>query len=307
MRPLPLKALRTFEAVARKGGFSRAAEELHVTQSAVSHQVNALEKWIGRPLFDRSGTRPRLLERGEILADTLSAAFATMGAACDRARAPAIEDKSLTIAVIPSVATCWLIPRLSAFRESHSETNLKIMYAIHGQPIDFDDAELVITYASQQPEIPGVVATRLFSGASAPVCSNAFCDAHAPLEEPQQFVAAGLLHDSDQSGWRQWLSKAGSTVADPPDGPVLQDFNLLRAAALAGQGIALCPLSIITDDLREGRLRVLSDETIHDNHAYYLLERHGRDGASAALVFRQWLLEQIRQQRQDGRDEKSDP
>ncbi len=269
---VPLKALKAFESVARLDSFSRAAGELHVTQSAISHQVAALEDWTGRPLFDRSGRKPKLLPHGAMLAVSLSAAFAEITNACRLARQD-IRENDLTIAVIPSIATCWLIPRLSAFRKENPDVNLRIMYVIHSQPLEFANSDIAIIYAHEPPKFVGAAATHLLSGASAPVCSRAFLDAHAPLDRPERIVSAGLLHDTDRSGWQQWLNVASDQPAAPPDGPVYGDFNLLRAAALAGQGTALCPLSVIADDIEDGRLVKLSDLTVHDDSAYYLMEK----------------------------------
>lgn len=289
---IPLKALRAFESVVRNNSFSRAAEELHVTQSAISHQVAGLEAWMGRPLFDRSGSRPKILAHGALLAVSLSAAFSEITEACDRARRPATGN-SLTIAVIPSVATCWLIPRLSGFRADWPDINLRVMYAIHGQPINFADCDVAVIYARNAPEITGAVVTELLSGTSAPVCSHSFLQAHGPLDRPGQIVAAGVLHDTDISGWQQWLDAASGGSATPPKGPVYEDFNLMRAAALAGQGSALCPLSVIADDLANGRLVQLSDITVHHERGYYLAEQAGRTKASSAVrAFREWLLAQ---------------
>ena len=165
------------------------------------------------------------------------------------------------------------------------------MYAIHGQSIDFRDADLAITYAKQQPSMPGSVATELLGGASAPVCSRAHFDAHGPFDGPEQIIAGGLLHDTDTSGWRLWLSIAGGHDVTPPEGPIYEDFNLLRAAALAGQGTALCPLSVIADDLRHGRLCRLSHQTIYEDSAYYLVEpRESGRSRSAINAFKKWIL-----------------
>lgn len=295
-RQLPFKALKTFESVIRNGGFSRAADELHVTQSAVSHQVAALERWVGRPLFDRNGARPRVSERGETLAGALNTAFAAIEAACELARAPDVADNALTIAVIPSVASCWLIPRLSGFRRDYPEISLRVMYAIHGQAVDFGDVGLAITYSRAALVPAGVAMSKLLDGASAPVCSRSHFDANGPLDGPDQIMAGGLLHDTDKSGWTEWLSKTAGRSVVPPKGPVYEDFNLLRAAALAGQGTALCPLAVIADDLRDGRLCVLSDRTVFDDSAYYVVEpRRADPRPSAAAVFRHWLLEQAGQ------------
>ncbi len=287
----PLNALRVFEAVARHGSFSRAATELCVTQSAVSHQVRALEAWFDGPLFERRGNRATLLPHGADLARALAVSLGDIDAACRRARRTAAPP-TLTVAVIPSVAICWLIPRLAGFRALAPAVDLRIVYAIHGQEIDFRDVDLAIVYAPGTPRLPGLDAVRFLPGASAPVSSRGFAEAQAPLATGRDFAAAGLLHDSGHAGWETWLRDAGEPEVPVGAGPVFEDFNLLRAAALAGQGVAICPVAIIGDDIAAGRLVRLSDRTILNGSAYFIVSRPAQDGTSASVLagFRDWLL-----------------
>jgi LysR family transcriptional regulator, glycine cleavage system transcriptional activator len=283
---LPLGALRVFEAVARHGSFSRAADELCVTQSAVSHQVRGLEAWFGAPLFARQGNRATLLPHATELASALARSFGDIEAACRRAR----RQPSITVAVIPSVAICWLIPRLGGFRAIAPGTEVRIVYAIHGHAIDFRDVDLAVVFAETPPAVPGMVVTRFLPGLTAPVSAP-----HLGIGPPAtaaEMLRAGLLHDSDMSGWQGWLESAGNGAAGAAPGPVFEDFNLLRAAILAGQGVALCPLAIIADDLREGRLVQISDRTIRAEAAYYVLTRQAPEGSAAPVVdlFHDWLL-----------------
>lgn len=291
MAQAPLNALRVFEAVVRHGSFGRAAEELCVTQSAVSHQVRHLEDWIGAPLFDREGNRPRLRPNGAELGRALSMALGDIEAACRHARRAA-APAALTVAVIPSMAICWLIPRLGDFQARAPGTDIRILYAIHGKDTDFRDADVAVVFSEGPPEVPGMTATRFLPGASAPVCSRSFAEAHGPLSTPEAILRAGLLHDTDQCGWQTWLAAAGCPEQAIPAGPVFQDFNLLRVAALAGQGVALCPPAIIRDDLTSGRLVQLSGRTVMEGHAYYVLQRMsgGRTALGVQAAFCDWLL-----------------
>jgi DNA-binding transcriptional LysR family regulator len=286
----PLGALRAFEAVARHGSFSRAADELCVTQSAVSHQVRGLEDWLGGPLFHRSGNRVTLLPHGADLATTLGRSLAEIEAACQRARR-AGGPPVLTVAAIPSVATCWLIPRLGAFRATAPDVELRMVYAIHGHAIAYETVDLAILFAEAPPARPGLRIDRLLPGDTVAVASP-----HLGLDPdaaPAAMLRAGLLHDTDRAGWRAWLDVAGAEDLPVAPGPVFEDFNLLRAAALAGQGVALCPLAIIGDDLRERRLVRLAGPTIRTGAAYYAVWRD-RPVTAASLAldrFRAWLRE----------------
>lgn len=302
MSQAPLGALRVFEAVARHGSFSRAADELCVTQSAVSHQVRGLEDWFGAALFERTGNRATLRPHGVELAEALARAFGEIDTACRRARR-AGGPPELTVAVIPSVAICWLIPRLGEFRAVAPGVTVRIVYAFHGQPIDFQDVDLAVVYAVRPPRPPGMTVARLLPGRTVPVAAPhlAAPQLGAPQlgspRTPEDMAAAGLLHDTDATGWRVWLDAAGAADLEVGSGPVFEDFNLLRAAALAGQGVALCPLAMVAEDLHQGRLVQLSDIAIGDDYGYYLLSAAAppSDRASAIAAFRDWLLATARQ------------
>ena len=290
---IPFNALRTFEAVVRHGSFTRASEELHVTQSAVSHQVKQLEEWLGSSLINRETRSPRASPQGEILAAVLANAFSDILNACRRAR-KSDSTGDIVIAVIPSVATCWLIPKMFSFRQLYPEISTRIIYAFHGHQIDFRDVDVAIVYATTPPRLPGKKYTQLFSGESAPVCSSTFLDLHGPLDSVEQIGNVALLHDTSMQGWRQWFAKASGPKIVPRDGPIYEDFNLLRAATLAGQGISLCPVSIIRDDLQSNRLVQLSDLTVLNESAYYLIEpQQARPGATEYVqCFLDWIHNQ---------------
>lgn len=284
----PLNALRAFEAVTRTGSFRAAAEALFVTQPAISHQIKHLEEWLGVPLFDRSGRVPILNQRGEGLSRDLALAFERIDSACDRAR-PQQNDNTLVIAAIPSVATCWLIPRLPAFRSQHPDISLRIVYAHHGNDIDFGEADVAFVFSDVEPSGEGFRAERFLSGRSVPVCSPSLLAGRSGQDiKPSDFLEMGLLHDTDDSGWKAWLEKAGSQAStERLAGAVFEDFNLLRIGALSGQGIALCSVAMIEPDLADGRLIKLSDLSVLDNFDYYV--------ATSAKPVRNKSLSRMRQ------------
>lgn len=280
MTQVPLNAVRAFDAVVRAGSFKAAAERLCVTQSAVSHQVRHLEDWLGRPLFDRTGPRPRLLPEGEDLARVAALSLDGIAVACARLRPVAREARPLVIAAIPSVALCWLIPRLAGFRAAHPGVEVRIVYAFHGQEIDFAEVDLAFVYATgPMPPVPGADAELFLPGESVPVVSPALAG--------RAIGGLPLLHDTDEGGWRAWFARAGG-APEQWSGPVFQDFNLLRAAALAGQGVALCPRAMIRDDLEAGRLCLLSEVSVMEASGYYLLQARGAGRQGAA--FRDWAM-----------------
>lgn len=289
MATLPLNALRAFEAVVRGGSFRAAADELCVTQSAISHQIRSLEDWFGGPLFARDGNRLRPLPHAEELARSLSLSFDAVRAACRRAR-EAGASRPLVVAAIPSVAVCWLIPRLGGFRRAHPDIGMRIVYALHGQDIDFGDVHFAFVFARAAPAAAGVEACRFLPGTSVPVCSPQLA-ASLPDSGPAGAIARmDLLHDTDHSGWRRWFARAGLGDPPPDSGSVFEDFNLLRAAALSGQGVALCPEAMIRADLDAGHLVRLSHTTVLEDYGYFLLQGPLAATQADAAAFRAWVL-----------------
>lgn len=285
----PLNALKCFEAAARSGSFSKAAKQLHVTQSAVSHQIRQLEEWFGFALFDRQGRQTVATPKGEELARAMAEAFDIMGAACKRI-VQSDAGPALTIASLPSIATIWLIPKLSAFFREHPEISIKIVYAFHGQGIDFEDFDIAILWGKGHWQ--GARITRFLDGATVAVCNTALLEKEGPFASPQSLLGKPLLHDTDRIGWQRWMRAAGLKHAGPSPGPIFEDFNLLRAAALASQGIALCPASLIVDDIASGRLVQLFDIKVNNDLAYYLIEPEDAQHRHAAAIatFKDWLL-----------------
>jgi LysR family transcriptional regulator, glycine cleavage system transcriptional activator len=288
----PLNALRCFEAAARWQSFSKAADELHVTQSAVSHQIRQLEQWFGGSLFDRLGRQTVPTPKGEELAKALAEAFDIMATACKRV-SQSDATPALTIASLPSIATIWLIPRLARFFADYPEISVKVVYAFAGQPLNFDDYDIAILWGVD--EWDGCLKTPLLDGSTIAVCNPQFLAREGAIAEPQDLAGKTLLHDTDRQGWQNWMRTAGVKHAGPAPGPTFEDFNLLRAAALAGQGVALCPRSLIRDDLASGRLvQMFNNIVIMRDHAYYMIEpadAHHQHGKAVAR-FKAWLMEQ---------------
>lgn len=283
----PLNALKVFDAVFRHGTFHGAAAELNVTPSAISHQMRHLEEWLGISLFDRRGKQLRFNAHAVSLATSLRLAFSDIDRACQDVRRKN-KNQQLTVAVIPSVAICWLIPKLPLFREAQPKIDLKIIYAIFGHEINFEDVDIAIVYARDMPVVQKMETVRFLSGASAPVCSQSFLSSHANLNSAEEVAKCNLLHDTDTAGWKAWLGEVYPATHDMLADIVFEDFNLLRAAVLAGQGIALCPTAIIRDDLEAGRLVQLSSRTISIEYNYFTLHRSAEEKGPVS-IFIDWL------------------
>jgi len=287
-----LAGLEAFEAVARHRSFTRAAEELHVTQSAISHRVRALEAQLGATLFTRVGRRVELTEEGRALAEETNAAFALLRQGIARLERKK-QTSALTVSCSPSFAIRWLVPHLPSFRARHPELDVRI--AADDRLIDpgRDGIDACIRYGAGR--YPGLSHTRLSLERITPVCSPAL-----RLRKVEDLAKHVLLHDEvlrdhpGRVGWHRWLEAAGARRVDPDRGPRFSHAHMAIEAAIAGQGVALGRTTLVRRDLAEGRLVAPFALELESALAYWLLTPGGRSPAPAVRAFRGWLLEQIR-------------
>jgi DNA-binding transcriptional LysR family regulator len=280
----PLNALRAFEAAARLLSFSRAADELHVTHSAVSHQVRNLEDWLGRPLFERRATGVSLTRTGEALSAHLSPSFSTLADLCTQLQANQ-GQKSLSVGCIPSIASRWLVPNITAFSRAYPEISVQVLYAMAEQRLSLGNLDVLITLGDDPS--PDVANTFLFSRINKPVASPHYLARMGPLDTAAKIAAADLLHDETRTAWEAWIEAAGLPVRTPPPGPLFQDFNLLATAAIAGHGVALCPVEVFREELRRGDLVILSDIATNEGAGYFMIT--DKKPAKAVQAFMAWF------------------
>jgi len=253
----PLTALRSFEAAARQGSFSRAADELHVTHGAVSRQVKALEEWAGTPLFDRHGKRVMLTPAGQQFADKVGVAFGDIAAAARTLRAHQNTARVLTLNVLPTFAMRWLLPRLAKFQFAHPQIELRLVTSDQSlervAPGQFD----VAVRRAGSLDMTGFSSGIIFTEQEVPVCSPAFAAAH-PVRTPADLKHLPLLVADTRSGsWDRWFAAAGeSGVGDDVAVRRFDHFYLALQAAVDGLGFALGPLPLIKEDLADARLIV---------------------------------------------------
>lgn len=189
---------------------------------------------------------------------------------------------------------CWLIPRLSEFRAAHPEIETRIVYAIHGYDIDFSDVHVAFSFLPEAPTGPMIDAQLFLHGDSLPVCSPALLAQSPPPDTPDDLKRLGLLHDADTTGWQRWFAHVGHEMSGPLSGATFEDFNLLRAAALSGQGVALCPRAMIEADLVTGALVSLAETPMVYGSDYYLITSKRAPLAVQAQIrqFSDWALSQ---------------
>ncbi|HRE61039.1 MAG TPA: transcriptional regulator GcvA [Micropepsaceae bacterium] len=298
----PLNALRAFEATARLKSVSKAAAELSVTQSAVSHQVKVLEDWVGFDLVRRQGRALTLTDPGERYFTAISGAFDQIDTATRRLIASDPRKGWLTVSMLPSFAAKWLVPRLPAFRAKFPEIDVWIAtwwnFTDSSDLTAFSnsDVELAIIYGPGDWE--DVVSTRFMTEELFPVCSPAYL-AQTKLKEPKDLSRATLLHDEMKQDWRAWLKAANVSHIDPDRGPGFDDSALLYQAAIAGLGVALGRSALIKADLASGQLVAPFALKLKADLAYYLVSRPGTENFPKIKAFREWLIEEA------GRDQAS--
>ncbi|MES2537833.1 MAG: transcriptional regulator GcvA [Pseudomonadota bacterium] len=284
----PLNPLRAFEVAARHSSFTRAADELCVTPSAVSHQVKTLEEHLGVVLFIREAKSLFLTAAGRAYLPAVQQAF---GILVDATRELQVQlMPSLRVDIPPTFAAKWLIPRMDRFVKAHPEIDLKVSTAA-GMP-DFSRNELDLAIRYGRGNYPGLHSERCLSVEVFPVCSPELMNGDQPLRVPADLKHHTLLHDgstyADGSNphWSAWLSHAGVTDVDASRGLSFSPSHLVINAAIDGLGVALTKNSWVAKDIADGRLVRPFDISLPVEFAYYMLfpEERAQDVRIATFV-----------------------
>lgn len=300
----PLASLRAFEAAARHLSFAKAAEELLVTPGAVSQQVKQLEDWFGVALFRRLPKGVLLTDAGQLYGSELREVFARLGVASERVRRHAASP-ILTVSMVPSLATRWLIPRLGGFRDRHPDIDLRI--EVNAATTDFsrENVDAAIRQA-RGAGWPGLHADPLFPNILFPVCSPRLLEDGPPLRAPADLGAFELLHEDpwvDAQGcaqeptWQDWLAAVGAPQVDATRGLHFTQTQMSLRAALAGQGIALANAALAGEDLRAGRLVRALPQEVDAGSGYWFVCPEAALARPRIAAFRAWLLEEARRER----------
>ena len=287
----PLNALRAFEAAARHLSFTRAAEELFVTQAAVSHQVKALEEHLGRKLFRRLNRALLLTDDGQAYLPAVSRAFALLNEAT-RDLLTKETPGPLTVSALPSFAARWLVPRLGRFRKAWPDIDLRIDPS--AELVDFAAGDVDVGIRYGRGKYPGMRADWLMTEDIFPVCSPQLLEGDHPLREPDDLEHHVLLHDDGHGDWRTWLLAASVDRVDPARGPIFTDSSMLIQAAMAGQGVALARGVLAADELAAGRLVRPFTLSLPTEYAYYLVCPQETADRPKIVAFREWLLDEAR-------------
>lgn len=289
MRRLPpLGAIRAFEAGARHLNFTNAAAELCVTQAAVSHQVKALEDWLGVRLFERRGHSLRLTDNGKEYLREITEALDRMAAATMKLRRQ--EDGPLRITALPSFASCWLVPRLGRFRDLHPEIDLRLTSS--GELWNFAQDGFDIGIRSGLGRWPGLKADLIAHERLSPLCTPEIAET-LPARDPAALLHARLLQDTPKDMWSRWFDHAGLDRARVPPTLVFNDAALVLQAAADGQGIALGRMVLAEQALKSGRLVRLFDIELSNDYSYWLVYPRSALDQPNVAAFRAWLRSEI--------------
>ncbi|MEZ5585149.1 MAG: transcriptional regulator GcvA [Candidatus Competibacteraceae bacterium] len=292
MYALPsLHALRVFEAAARHLSFNRAAEELHLTPSAVSHQIRGLETFLGIPLFRRAHRKISLTPAGQSYLPSLQIAFQQIRTATQRVMAKRDNDL-LIISVVPAFATQWLVPRLPAFQESHAHFEVRLIVSTDLTDFSHSDVDLAIRQGSGK--WAGLSSRWLMDEDLIAVCSPTLLTGKRPLRQPSDLRSELLLHIITRSGdWKNWLEAAGVSHVNPEGGSRFQNWSLALEAAIAGMGVVIIGRRVVAHHLDSGRLTTPFDISLRGHHAYYLVYPNERELLPKIVEFRRWLLDEV--------------
>jgi LysR family glycine cleavage system transcriptional activator len=288
----PLNALRAFEAAARTGSFKEAAIELHVSQSAVSHQIKHLEKVLGVKLFDRGSRAVVLTASGRTYLPFLQQAFDSISDGT-RLLTRANREDVLTIRMYSSFAVRWLISRLNRFQDLHSDLQVRLMTS-QLDPV-FPDQDIDLAVIIGHP-VPGRVHYEyLFSPTMFPVCSPKLLTAHKPIKRPSDLAAFTILQVYPSAGdWPAWLKASGAKGIDPDAGLRFDSYDHALRMAARGMGVALAMQPYVSEDLAAGLLTApLPRHTVPALGNWYLAYMADHRKLRKIAAFEAWLLSEI--------------
>ena len=304
-RRLPqLNALKAFEAAARHVSFTRAAEELCVTQGAVSHQVKALEAELGIKLFNRERQRLIITDAGRDYLAVVRDALDRVAMGTERL----VQRQSsgmLTVSTSPDFAAKWLVHRLGHFAEAHAGIDLRVSAAMHHVDFTREDVDMAVRHGDGN--WAGLDAVQLSAEQLFAICSPKLMSGRR-LARPADILKFPLIHLDSRADWTKWLRVAGISDDNVRHGPVLNRASMVIDAAINGQGIALARTTLAAWDLINGRLVRPFAEALRLSKTYWIVCPKATSNVPKIVTFRDWLLaeaaQDLRQLKQRGSSQK---
>jgi LysR family glycine cleavage system transcriptional activator len=295
----PLTALRAFEAAARHLSLTKAAFELHVTAGALSHQIRALEEFIGLDLFERRVRSIALTPAGKLLYPGLQTGFTQIREAVSSVR-HASGNRVLVVSTPPGLTSKWLAPRLYRFAGEHPEIDVRISSSLANANFAVDGFDLAVRNLPIDPQSdPTLVTEKLVELSFVPVCSPRLIETHGPFERPEALARVPLIHDdtlahrANVPTWADWFAAAGVDGVDVSHGLRFNSSDHALDATGEGAGVLLAHDLLAYDDLRTGRLVIPIALTLPSGRAYHLVRPKRQRESAQAQAFRHWIKQEV--------------
>jgi LysR family glycine cleavage system transcriptional activator len=296
LKTLPYSALRTLESVTRLHGFGRAAQELNVTQSAVSQHIKQLEEWLGHQLMIRQSREAVPTEIGERLASAIRDGFGGVERVCDELRDTKINRREgLLVAAPPGFAFVWLLPRLFKFDERHPNIPISLSTDPKSQAPSASDADVIISYSLGG--FPNMHAEKLMSEMMAPVCSPKLAQRLKSVSDLANHI---ILHDTietpeHRANWEFWAKEVGATLPHFPRTRTFGQANMVIQAAISGSGVAMGRGPLVADAIEQGTLVHPIPQFAQSQFSYWFVCQHQALKSKPVQAFRTWMHEAAEQ------------
>jgi len=292
----PFAALRAFEAAGRHNNFKKAANDIDLSASAVSHQVRSLEEYLGVQLFNREGGKPRLTSAGADYLDNIQCIFDQLEAATKNV-SEYNSRPSLVINLFHSLASCWLIPHLPRFQKTHPDVDIKLLSTY--EPIEFTSGEIDLAIRYGAGNWTGLKSDLLFQDELSLVCSPEMAEKLPPLNEAAELCNFTQIRCSlGASEWQDWFRQAHIEVPDFKNSLELDSRALALEAAAKGLGIAIGRIPYVIDGLKTKRLCDPYSLNLDCEQGYYLVYPEHHANHTNVACFREWLLDESTRTRQ---------
>ncbi|MEP2732500.1 MAG: LysR substrate-binding domain-containing protein [Ascidiaceihabitans sp.] len=291
MKRLPsTQALRALESFLRHGAVWKAADELNLTRSAVSHQLRLLERDLGFALFNRVGTRIELTTRGSTYANDVSAALSLISLSAARNAGQELSGQ-LCISCTPGFAATWLSTKIGKFRRNFPEIALSIITPKLLEDVTNPDVDVFIAFG--ESTMKDVEVELLKEVEFTPLISPVLLNRLGAFQEPGDVLRGDLLHLADQEDWKAWFQAAGCSPDLTNSGVFFADMNLVYGAAMNAQGLAMGDEFICREAMETGHLVRLFDLSIKSPKAYYLAIPSAKSDFASVVAFRDWILDEL--------------
>lgn len=286
----PFKSLVFFERAAYFMNFSKAADELCVTPPAISQQIKKLEQNLGVKLFTRLPGKLELTSDGATLYESVAQSINIIRQASDKIKSKG-KKSTITISLTPALSTQWLVLRLHKFWKQHPEIDLRLHHSLSFADLTSGEADLAIRWCDGRQA--GLISKKLLSGDLAPVCSPSLLCRGVPINTPSDLLNVPILHEDSRNDWRLWSQQMNVDI-NSERGPIIDDSGSLMKAVVNGHGVALGRISVLGDDIKNGRLIQLFDNTLAKDKDYYLVYPEGQDSNINIMKLHEFLMQSTR-------------